>query len=238
MTGLATRTPEEIQAAESRAFASSALDAIQAVTTPEEAEALLARVKVAAEAARVMHLGKALSREWRGIEIKAERRWGELLGEADRSANAVPGPGRGNKGVSEPHTFTPAERTAVKEARKLAAVPEPVFEQYVETTETPTKAGLLRAAAVKPPEEAVLPPDTATLPELTTRQTNVANAARDRVDKTLHTLDGMCLGLVGFNPHNATLTATEEQITEWLAMAERARSGLRQFTALLRQTTS
>lgn len=140
----APRTTEEIQAAESHAFALSALDAIHAVKTPEEAEHLLARVKVAAEAARVMHLGKALSREWRGVEIKAERRWGELLGEAE--------PGRPSGGIvtdSNDLPRAPAERKAAHEARKLAAVPAELVEEYVEKTEAPTKAGLLRKAEAK-----------------------------------------------------------------------------------------
>ena len=116
MSDLVVRS-EGMQAADSRAFALGALDAIASVTTPDEAEALLAKVKVAAEAARVMHLGKELSREWRGIEIKAERKWGELLGEAENKGQAT---------VSR--TNSGAERVAVHEARKLAAVPGPVFD--------------------------------------------------------------------------------------------------------------
>lgn len=232
MTDIAVRTSEEVQAADSRAFALEALDAIDAVTTPDEAEALLARVKVAAEAARVMHLGKELAREWRGIEIKAERKWGELLGEANRSANAAKGP----DGVSAANTTTPSgsERVAQHEARKLAAIPEPVFEQYVGATETPTKAGLLRAAEAETPKE---PTVATTRAEPTGRAKQVADATRDRVDKALHTLDGLCVGLAGVDPKNATLTATKEQTSQWLATAERARANLREFTTQLRQQT-
>ena len=99
-------------------------------------------VKVAAEAARVMHLGKALSREWRSIEIKAERKWGELLGEAEPKNRHSPDAPSVTTGNASP----PSERKAAHEARKLYAIPESVFEEYVEQTEVPTKAGLLRAA--------------------------------------------------------------------------------------------
>ncbi len=220
MSDLAIRTADEVQAADSRAFALAALDAIDAVTTPDEAEALLARVKVAAEAARVMHLGKELAREWRGIEIKAERKWGELLGDANRSANAAKGP----DGVSAANTTTPSgsERVAQHEARKIAAVPEPVFEEYVETADAPTKAGLLRAADPKEPT-AVLGPNTRR------RRAESDN----RIGEALHKLDGMCAGLIEID----LTTPTKEQIAEWQATAERARGNLRQFTKRLRQAT-
>lgn len=160
MSELATRTVAEIHAGESQALAKNALDAIQSVKTPDEAEVLLARVKIAAEAARVMHLGKELSREWRNIEIKAERKWGELLGKADRSTSMAGNKNSAVDSVSEPHTVaTAAERTAVKEARKLAAVPEEVFEEYVETAVAPSKAGLLREASARTAPTAVAKPE-------------------------------------------------------------------------------
>lgn len=235
MSDLVARSAEEVQAAESHAFALGALDAIAGVKTPEEAESLLARVKIAAEAARVMHLGKALSREWRGIEIKAERKWGELLGEADRRSNAA----SGRDGVSAANSKpSGADRVAQHAARKVAAVPEPVFEEYVETTDTPTKAGLLRAAA-ETTEEPVMPladeaPDT----NMNVRQRIVANATRDRADAALHRLDGMCAALAKTDASNATATATEEQIKEWLAMAARARTNLQRFAAQIQQASS
>lgn len=178
MSELVERTSEDMQAAESSEFALQALDAIENVKSPDEAEALLAKVKVAAEAARVMHLGKALSREWRSIEIKAERKWGELLGAADRSTSMQGNSNRQNS-VSETHTEAPtaAERTAVKEARKLAAVPEEVFAEYVEEAEVPSKAGLLRAADKESINAAEEPVQHAESPALTKRQENVAGIA-------------------------------------------------------------
>lgn len=96
---------------------------------------------------RVMHLGKALAREWRSIEIKAERKWGQLLGEANHGGD------RRSDQVS-PADLKSAEKEARSQARRLAAVPEEVFEEYVETAEQPSKAGLLRAAEIPDPQEA------------------------------------------------------------------------------------
>lgn len=248
MSDVAVRSERSIAIGDSHVLAVQALDALKDVTTPDEAESLLARVKVAAEAARVMHLGKALSRDWRTIEIKAERKWGELLGKAEpknRHSADIPS-------VTGGHASSDSERKAVKEARKIFAVPEAVFEEYVETAEQPSKAGLLRTAAM----DAIA--GGATLAEagqalgvckstvgnwsaeassdrpLTRHQANIANASRDRVEKTLHTLDGMCTGLAAVDPQRATITATEEQVTQWLAMAEQARKHLHQFAGLIR----
>jgi hypothetical protein len=78
-----------------------------------------------------------------------DRRESELLGEADRAASMTGNRNRVDNSVTASNTeavATGSERKAAHEARKLAAIPEPVFEEYVDTTEAPTKAGLLRAA--------------------------------------------------------------------------------------------
>ena len=84
--------------------------------------------------------------------------------------------------------------------------------------------------------ELVLVPD----PEhdLTRRQQDMANAARDRVESALHHLDGMCMALADIDPRRATTTATEEQVTRWLATEEQARKHLQRFAKLIRQASS
>lgn len=93
-------------------------------------------------------LGLALRRVQPGVPPQ-DRRESELLGEADRAASMTGNRNRVDNSVTASNTeavATGSERKAAHEARKLAAIPEPVFEEYVDTTEAPTKAGLLRAA--------------------------------------------------------------------------------------------
>lgn len=74
--------------------------------------------------------------------MKAERKWGELLGKAEHGGD------RKSDQVTDSNLIAPpAERKAAHEARKLSHVDEPVFEEYVNQTDAPTKAGLLRFAA-------------------------------------------------------------------------------------------
>jgi phage N-6-adenine-methyltransferase len=112
-----------------------ALQAIDAVVDPEQAESLLARIKVAEQAIRLSRLGGDRERRWGRVRLLGERRYGELLGPAEHSRRPEVVTGSNN---------LPAERKAQHEARQVADVPEPVFAEYVETAGQPTRAGLLR----------------------------------------------------------------------------------------------
>jgi site-specific DNA-methyltransferase (adenine-specific) len=113
-----------------------ALDAIESVTEPGEAERLLAKVRAVQEAQRLARLGADYEKRWGVVRLKAERKYGTLLGKAES--------GRPEKNVSSGHVLSNAERTAAKKARQVAAVPDEVFEDYVDQAEEPTRAELLR----------------------------------------------------------------------------------------------
>jgi hypothetical protein len=113
-----------------------ALAAIESVTTPEEAEQLLGKIKLAAQAIRLSKVGAEREQRWGRIRLLGERRYGELLGPAKT--------GRPEGNVSSADVSSSAEREAARVAREVAAVPAPVFSEYVDTEPAPTRAGLLR----------------------------------------------------------------------------------------------
>ena len=116
-------------------------EAIDHVHDPAEAEDLLRRVTSAAEVARIMQLGEEQARRWARLPLVAERRWGQLLG-----------PGKpGNPNVPGGH-IPDTERKARMKARQVAAVPQRVFDLYLDTAPKPTRSGLLRAAAPPAPK--------------------------------------------------------------------------------------
>src|SRR5215831_7727708 len=112
-----------------------ALDVLEAVQDPAEAEVLLGKVTLAAEAMRIGKLGAEYERRWKVLRLKAERRYGELLGPAE--------PGGNNARVTGSHT-APEERAAKARARKVADVPPYVFDAYVTDDPQPSREGLLR----------------------------------------------------------------------------------------------
>jgi hypothetical protein len=118
-----------------------ALEAIEAVTTPEAAEELLGRIKLAAQAIRLSKLGAEREQRWGRIRLLGERRYGELLGPAVIGGT---GANQHTSSVTSGNAATSAERKAQHEAREVAAVPEPTFIEYVDTEPAPTRAGLLR----------------------------------------------------------------------------------------------
>lgn len=118
-----------------------ALAAIDAVATPEAAEALLGKIKLADQAVRLSKLGAEREQRWGRVRVLAERRYGELLPPPKSPAEA--GAVRGTHSSD-------TERQAQRQARAVAAVPEPVFKEYIETAPQPTRAGLLREAGERP----------------------------------------------------------------------------------------
>lgn len=135
-----------LDVAELEQLESDALHAIESVTEPSEAERLLARVRAVQEAQRLARLGADYEKRWGVVRLKAERKYGELLGPAER--------GRPVKNVSATHNMTDAERTAARVARKVAQVPDEIFIEFIETEEEPTRAGLLRKHAARKDSDA------------------------------------------------------------------------------------
>src|SRR5258708_6585353 len=122
----------------SEKYINVARELIDNAQTPDEAEGLLRAATLAAEANRIHKLGEELERRWSIVKLRAERRYGELLG--------TPSVGRpsANGNVSGTHVFTAAERTAVKDARKVASVDATDFDAYLLTTSKPSRSGLFR----------------------------------------------------------------------------------------------
>lgn len=129
-------------------LALQAEEMIASVATPEEAEKVLKGVRVAEGAVRLVELSGAYERRWSGLKLRAEARWGELLGDPEGQGHT----GRGHS-VSGAHAISAAERTARKEARRLAEVKEKhpqAFEDYIKTADRPSRAGLLRSFTERP----------------------------------------------------------------------------------------
>ena len=125
--------------AELDAMENDALNAIESVTEPNEAERLLAKVRAVQEAQRLARVGADYEKRWGVVRLKAERKYGELLGPAKTG-------GVRETHVSGSHVMTDAERQAARVARKVAKVPDEVFDGYLENAEEPTRAELLRTS--------------------------------------------------------------------------------------------
>lgn len=127
-------------------LALQAEEMIASVATPEEAEQVLKGVRVAEGAVRLVELSGAYERRWSGLKLRAEARWGELLGE--------PRPGNpGGKPNVTGSNVTGAERKARNDARRVADVQRKhpqAFEDYIKTADRPSRAGLLRSFTERP----------------------------------------------------------------------------------------
>ena len=123
-------TLAEIDRAEEFVFA-----AIDGVQTPDEAEQLLRQVTAAEQAIRLARIGAEREQRWGGFRLRAERRYGELLG--------PPTDKGGRRTVSGTNS---SDRFAQHQARKVAAVPQDKFDAYIEQAAKPSRTGLLRAA--------------------------------------------------------------------------------------------
>lgn len=129
------------------ASAAPAVADLNAVKTPEDALALLRQTRDPGVAASVQALGEERGAAWREVTLRAERRYGELLGE--------PKTGRPLK-TSQAATFSREQRDAASRARKVWKVDEPVFEAYLADAEKPSRAELLRVADRAKTREALL----------------------------------------------------------------------------------
>lgn len=101
--------------------------ALARVSTPQEAEDVWRKVATLDEAVRRFRLSTAVAVAMSRTKLRAERRWGELLGPART--------GRPEGNVSPGHVSND-ERQERKKARQLARVPEPVFNAYVDSETT------------------------------------------------------------------------------------------------------
>lgn len=115
---------------------SDALAAIESVSEPTEAERLLVKVKAVQEAQRLARHGADISKRWGILRLKAERKYGELLGPAER--------GRPAGNVSASDVLSGADREAARVARQVAQIPDEIFNGYLTEAEEPTRAALLR----------------------------------------------------------------------------------------------
>lgn len=127
--------------------------AAAAPSTPEEAERQLAEATTPEEAWRIYELSLDREEGWRAVKLKAERRYGELLGLAEHGGD------RKSDQVTSSH-LNANERKTRQRARKVAAVPKEKFEEYLNSTDKPSREGLLREHGPKRPPKAVNPNST------------------------------------------------------------------------------
>lgn len=128
--------PHNITSAEmSEQYISVAYESIKNAETPDEAEELLRSATLAADANRILKVGEELERRWAIVKLRAQRRWGELLGPAEPNGR------RARVSGANPSS---AEKFARSLARKVAEVPDDDFDTYVLTEVNPSRSGLLR----------------------------------------------------------------------------------------------
>lgn len=115
-----------------------ALAALENIETPEQAEALLGRIKLAEQAIRLSKLGAEREQRWGRIRLLGEQLYGRLLPDAEHG---------GDRRSSDTQSLelTDAQKKERERARSVADVPDDIFNEYVETEPQPTRAGLLRA---------------------------------------------------------------------------------------------
>lgn len=136
---LVPRDPSQLLPAQVSALLDQAEQALALVTEPEDAEALVQRLIVLDHAARLARTHALTQLRVGQLKLRAERRWGELLGPANlgRPGNVPDGniPKEGRK------------RKAEYRARSVADVEQKVFDHYLETVRDPEllrRARLLR----------------------------------------------------------------------------------------------
>jgi hypothetical protein len=130
-------------------------DAIGEATTMEAARSVLAQTKVLEAATRAVDLTMETITEAAALRVRAERRVGQLLAEQPKNVGTRPH-GR-SKMTTADDTPTLAERGISKDGsaqmQRLAAVPEPLFEQALaeakdEAAATKTRHAMVTAGAV------------------------------------------------------------------------------------------
>ncbi len=129
--------PDGASVAEIDRMEQAAVDAIEHVQDPDEAERLLREVTAAEHVIQLARVSAEREQRWAGLRLRAERRYGELLGPADRT-----------KAKSD--RLSDFEYQAQSKARRVAAVPAGAFDAYLVDNAKPTRSGLLRATSPAP----------------------------------------------------------------------------------------
>lgn len=135
---LATVSADGATPAHADQWEAEALAGIEQVQDPTEAERLLAKVTACGDVVRLAKLGEDRERRWRVVRLRAERRYGELLGPATTGGQ--------RKGHVTGSNVGGAERAVQNKARKVAAIPQKAFDKYVKSDPKPSREGLLRKA--------------------------------------------------------------------------------------------
>ena len=127
--------------------------ALAEVDNPEDADELWRKVKAVEEAARLARVSEATLVTFRRVQLRAKRRYGELLGPAEPS----------NQHTAVTRSNGTKDRVTQHRARSLAAVPEPVFNAHLEQSDPDklSEAGVIREARKlsRPAPTPVSPPE-------------------------------------------------------------------------------
>jgi hypothetical protein len=197
---------------------------------------LLRQITAYQQAVRLAKLGAEQERRWGGIRLQAERKVGELL----------PPEQPGRRSDLEPlvadQRLSQADYDARKKARKVAAVPEDKFTEYVATADAPTRAGLLRTpeksshVVIFGAEVALTEwqPSAQQLLEQSfdAQGTKRQNNARRGLDTRLYCICNAWDSWAGDQLQNATATVTADYIAGW---RKRIRAELRKETRALQE---
>ena len=127
------------------AVVEQAAQALAEVKTVEQADELWRKVKAVEEAARIAGVYEGAAVNLRRLQLRAKRRYGELLGESKPGA-PVGSKNAAKNNVALVDVIPKRERDQRVKARKLAQVPEEVFEEVLaaESVEKITEAAILR----------------------------------------------------------------------------------------------
>jgi 16S rRNA G966 N2-methylase RsmD len=139
-TALAIRDQQAVPA-----LLEQAEQALELVRDQEQAEALWRRLAAIDEAARLARVHGDVQLRAGRLRLRAERRWGELLGPADEQSQERADDGTFR--VTGSNAVNGSDRVARHRAREVAAVDADVFTSYLERTRDPEllrRARLLR----------------------------------------------------------------------------------------------
>jgi len=123
-----------------------AAQALAQVETVEQADELWRKVRAVEEAARIAGVYEEAAVNLRRLQLRAKRRYGELLGEG-RVGGQLGNKNAAKNDVYEEHIVLQGQRNLRKKARKLAEVPEDLFEEVISapSVERITEAAIFRA---------------------------------------------------------------------------------------------
>jgi hypothetical protein len=184
---------------------------LDAPTDADSAEDFYRRVAAVEDAMHWARLSTAVCVAMGRVRLRAERRWGELLGPA-----AI---GRPAGNVSATDVSDSAEREARRQARKVAEVPAEAFDAYVtaEREDPPTRAGVLRIASKLEAPEAPEEPEEPEEPDRSTIKVRELF-----VNPLGHALSAASMALDGFPAAMAT-KPPQSELRAWLTEAEETR---------------